>query len=329
MAYELLDANKENRPLDHAHVRRIARQIMNGRWLYNGDTIKVCDTGDVLDGQHRLWACVEAKMPIETVLVRGIKKEAFTTIDTIRKPRSIGDVVALKRGEPAYRTPIAHALAWLYRFQQDIIPESRLAKNRIENSIIDEMLDSHPKIVDAVAVAVKLRKIVNPSLLAFFYYILNNRDEALAERLMNALSNPGGLGQYDPFFVLRLTLLDRARRDHVSTIAIMIKATNAAHEGREVRQLVWRNQGEKGEAFPELLARHRQYVAGRRPKNGAGTNDLKYQPDLPPQSRGVRIMTAKLAGDPAPERSALAAKRRKIHADQKQPFDELRPGKCL
>ncbi len=88
MAMSLLEANQNNRPLNHQHVDRIANQITKGKWKFNGDTIKLATNRDVLDGQHRLWAVVEAKQPIETAIIYDIEPEAFATIDTLRKPRS-------------------------------------------------------------------------------------------------------------------------------------------------------------------------------------------------------------------------------------------------
>jgi len=74
-AMEMLDRNKNNRPLSDSHVQRIAGQIRAGKWIFNGDTIKISDDGEVVDGQHRLWACIESKKPIETVIVYGVPRE--------------------------------------------------------------------------------------------------------------------------------------------------------------------------------------------------------------------------------------------------------------
>ena len=54
MATELLELNKHNRPLSDGHVRRIAAQIQEGKWKFNGDTIKIAVDHSVLDGQHRV-----------------------------------------------------------------------------------------------------------------------------------------------------------------------------------------------------------------------------------------------------------------------------------
>ena len=53
-AMQMLEMNGTNRPLNDQHVKRIARQIADGKWKFNGDTIKLSVSNDILDGQHRL-----------------------------------------------------------------------------------------------------------------------------------------------------------------------------------------------------------------------------------------------------------------------------------
>jgi hypothetical protein len=258
MAMDLLERNNLNRPLSDQHVARIAKQIIDGKWRFNGDTIKIASTDDVLDGQHRLWAVIEAKHPVDTILVRGLEREAFVTIDTLRKPRSLGDTVALS-GQLRHRSVIATALCWLIRWQRKCIPQHREPANRIENSDIEVAFSAHPTIVDAVDRSSKLRSICNPGMLGFFYYVLTNHNEELAERLMHTFADPSGVAVNDPFFMLRAWMLnargDKHKSNPVETIAVMIKATNAAAEDRKIDRLKWTYQGDRPEPFPVLNAR--------------------------------------------------------------------------
>lgn len=249
---DLLEHNQLNRPLRDRHVRRIAAQILEDKWRYNGDTIKVAETGDVLDGQHRLWAVIEAKKPITTIIVRGIERDAFATIDTIRQTRNGSDVLALS-GAANYRTITASALSWLIRFQRGVA-KFKDPINRVENSDLEMAYADHPGIVRAVEAATRLRGVCNPSILGFFYYVLTTKNAALAERMFETLRNPVSISSEDPFFRLRAYLVGEhgKRRDPLMTIALMIKAANAAHKKKTVKALVWRSQGDGAEGFPEL-----------------------------------------------------------------------------
>lgn len=253
MAVSLLEHNNGNRPLNEMHVKRIATQIEDGKWKYNGETIKISDTGEVLDGQHRLWATIEAKTPIQSVIVYGIKRDAFSTIDTIRKTRTGSDVIALS-GTTRYRNVIASALTWLLRYQRGVLTEYRAPENKIENSDIEAAFDAHPEIIRAVEKAMAVRRLCNVSIMAFFYYVLANRDQQLAERMMETLENPAKVPLSDPFFRLRnyFTADHHRTKDPIMTIALAIKAANAAHEDKKLQALRWCGHGRNAEDFPKL-----------------------------------------------------------------------------
>lgn len=242
-----------NRPLSDQHVRRLSNQMLTGKWRYNGDTIKISNDGGILDGQHRLWAVVESKQPIETAIVRGIDREAFSTIDTLRKPRSGADVLALS-GATRNRNHMSSALQWLLRWRRGILETYKAPVNRVENSDIEMLYAENPGIERALDRVKHLRGLANPAVVGFFYYILTNRSPELAEQMVSILENPAGVSMHHPFFRLRMYFAsDHLRRkDPVISIALMVKAANAAYHNQEIKSLLWRNQGTSPEKFPKL-----------------------------------------------------------------------------
>lgn len=253
-AMALLEHNTLNRPLSDPHVKRIAGQILDGKWRYNGDTIKVSDDGMVLDGQHRLWAIVEAKKPVETIVVHGIHRDAFATVDTLRKPRHGADILALN-GLSQHRAVVSSALQWLLRYQKGAFDTGiSRPENRVEVADIEEAYSAHPTMVTAVERAKGLRYLANPALIAFVYFIAYNRDPVLADQMMDTLDNPSGTRATHPFFVLRGWMLNQKAKGHridgVTVAAVMVKALNAAKAGKRIERLMWRKQG--GELFPDL-----------------------------------------------------------------------------
>jgi hypothetical protein len=253
MAVAMLEANKHNRPLSDLHVHRLARQIMEGKWIFNGDAIKFSMSGDVLDGQHRLWAIIYAKIAVLSLVVRGIDDKAFATIDTLRKHRTAADMLYL-RGMQKYRTVAAGALQWLVRYQRGIMEEWKAHENRIENSDVEKAYAETPQIVHAAELASRLRLIYNPGVLAFLYHVVGQQSEATATRMMTTLNNATGAAQDDPFFLLRLYMVDRNKmpRDPLEAIALGFKSANAVHRHRKLQALLWRRQGVVPEPFPLL-----------------------------------------------------------------------------
>lgn len=70
-----------NRKLNNRHVELYANEIRSNRWKLNGDAIRLDDDGRILDGQHRLHACVLAGIPFTTIVMTGVDANTFDTID--------------------------------------------------------------------------------------------------------------------------------------------------------------------------------------------------------------------------------------------------------
>lgn len=255
LAAKLLEQNKLNRPLSAQHVTRIENQIQTGKWKFNGDTIKVSESGDVVDGQHRLYAVFNCGIAVETIIVYGVDKDAFSTVDTLRKPRSGADVLHCA-GATKYLGPTAAALRWLLRFQRKCIPDMGLPQNKIENSDIEAAYKAHPGIAKAVERVMPARHVADAGVMAFMYYLVSHRDYDLAERFINTLINPISAATDDPFFLLRHYFIKRRereqRRDNVESIALMIKAMNYAKRNKTIAKLKWVGQGSGAEEFPRL-----------------------------------------------------------------------------
>ena len=255
IATKLLEANSINRPLRQHHVERIAKQIIAGKWKFNGDTIKISSNHDILDGQHRLWAIILADVSVETVIVYDIEDDAFSTIDTIRQPRNGADVLALK-GLDRQRRSTAVALTWLIRWQRGVLGGHKSRKNRIENSDIEECFKDHADMALAVDHCRRTRGLISPGLSGFLYYIFSNQDQELADRFLLTLLDPVDVPINDPFFRFRMWLVQslnsKRRREAPEMIALAFKAWNYARDGKTISVLSWRNQGPTAEAYPTI-----------------------------------------------------------------------------
>lgn len=93
-AAELLGNNPSNRRISKAHVTEYQKEMMSGAWAKNGQTILIAKDGRLLDGQHRLTACVAAQQPIEAVVITGLDLGTMATIDT-GKSRTVPDILAI------------------------------------------------------------------------------------------------------------------------------------------------------------------------------------------------------------------------------------------
>lgn len=90
MAEEMLKRNIANRKVNQANVNRIAADMATGNYRINGETIKISSNGEILDGQHRLLACIKSSVPFKSYIVYNVEREAIGTID-MGKGRSVAD----------------------------------------------------------------------------------------------------------------------------------------------------------------------------------------------------------------------------------------------
>lgn len=86
----MLKKNPNNRTLKHKHVEFLAAQMIQGNWQDNGQTIIIDANDNLLDGQHRLNAIVQAERTIPMLVVRGVSPKTMNTIDT-GASRNAGD----------------------------------------------------------------------------------------------------------------------------------------------------------------------------------------------------------------------------------------------
>ena len=71
-----------NRRLKEDKVRGYMRDMKEGRWMPNGESIIFDASGALIDGHHRLTAAVRAGFSFQSVVVRGVAPESLKTIDT-------------------------------------------------------------------------------------------------------------------------------------------------------------------------------------------------------------------------------------------------------
>lgn len=81
IATQLLELNEDNRPVSSSKVEQYARDMKASNWPLNGESVIIAADGSVNDGQHRLFACIEAGTPFETVVVFGVDRDSRLTVD--------------------------------------------------------------------------------------------------------------------------------------------------------------------------------------------------------------------------------------------------------
>lgn len=118
LAADLLSRNMQNRPISQQRVRKYMAAMLAGKWLCNGEAIKISIDGKLLDGQHRLTSIIQANRAIKMMVVRGLNNDVIPTLDT-GKVRTAGDVLAITGGvNPTEARVLAGAVRTLILYEK-------------------------------------------------------------------------------------------------------------------------------------------------------------------------------------------------------------------
>ena len=201
-AKEYLEAMTGNRTESNSVVSRYAQAMADGRWEYNnGDTISFNGTG-LIDGQHRLSACIRSGVPLEILVVRGVSDKAFMRKD-LGKVRSNSDALSCVNYKNC--NALAPAAKIVYTYDHKI---KFGTYPRIDNEDILDTVESNPDLEYWVTrVKSYSRKLmVPPGPLAGFMTLFSRSNTSKAESFLHKLATGERLSAGDPILVLRSSL---------------------------------------------------------------------------------------------------------------------------
>lgn len=244
MAAEWLARNVNNRPLSQRVVGRYVRDMKEGRWELNGETVKFNRKGDLLDGQHRLAACIQAEVSFETLVVYGLPEESFATVDT-GQMRGGKHVLAIEGEKNA--ALLAATLGHVYRWERGYLDHQghRNPEANPTNQDLLDTLERHPDVRRSVEVGQRaaVARSFTPSVAACLHYAFSQKDPLLADAFMEGLETGADLPSDSPILVLRERLFREAQGVKVLPnrmgMAFAIKAWNAFRSGRTIERLIW------------------------------------------------------------------------------------------
>ena len=245
IAKQWLTKNKTNRALSKSRLEFYTNQIKAEEWQLNGESIKFDWNGNLIDGQHRLTAILEADKSITTYVVFGCDPEAFKTIDT-GKARSDSDVLKIAGYENTALMASIIRMAMEYKADKYKNAEQNKRLQITHKMILDYALAHKNQLNKAVEYTVKnysnSDKLLTPKLMGGLYYIFSNISEVDTIDFMNKVCmGIGDLDRFDPIRLLRKRLIDnRSSYSKLPTIMIIIlvfKTWNLYRNGDSIKHL--------------------------------------------------------------------------------------------
>lgn len=273
LAEEWLGKNEHNRHVRASRVVGLSRAMRLGLWEFNGAAIRFDADGRLLDGQHRLYAVVESRVPIWAVVVRGLDSEAQNTVD-IRVQRMVFDQLQREGLEDARRRAAVARLIveWECRPQG-----ARTLGRRATDSEVNARAHD-ADVAAATDAARRYRQLpMQPSLIGLLWHLCEQMARGCADgffaSVLDGESQPEGSPQRSLWKRLRE---DDARAHSRPTpeaqIAYVWRAWSASRSRRSLSVLY---PAELAECFPSRQARSRRTTPNARPLVHAGSPPLR------------------------------------------------------
>jgi len=251
IAQELLDNSDMSiqRKANYRQVQFLTREIIKGNWALNGDAIRQDVLGNIIDGQHRLKACIRSKISIETLFVKGLPSDSITTIDIGQRARRNSDVLEMSMGKKIkYASVIASTCKFVRSFNNKVFSPSSVNKDShvyMSGADFLEWVSIHDDIFDSVEDSMRIRsngdKLLITSVFCGLKYIFDNLNLEKSNLFFQQLSDGVGLKSTDTIYTLRKKIISsktsNTRINHKSLVLMICRCWNAFVKGQSITRL--------------------------------------------------------------------------------------------
>ena len=243
--------NFENRKISGIMLERFASDMAAGRWQMNGQGIVFDCDGRLVDGHHRISACIRANSPFTTLVTRGIEPDAVDVIDSGHS-RSIGHVVQMRGVQNAHAVCSGARLVMAY---QRLSPGTLSMESHDNYSHLDVLnfIEQNPRIIESARIGRSLKRIVRASVAGCLHFILSEADKSNADWFFEQLATGSNLEADHPALALRNRLIvlrtTKAKVSDFELLQIGIRAWNHFVCGRSIKTLIF----QKGNSLPPVV----------------------------------------------------------------------------
>lgn len=174
-----MEQNTKNRGRSDSTIGKYACDMANGDWQLTGDAIRFSASGRLIDGQHRLLACIRSNTNFDTFVIYGLPDDVQDVVD-IGKARTISDMLSLRGLANARRVSSALRALLIYKADAMVYRASTFSHAEITHA-----LERHPNITKSVSmVSNKVPRTFPLAAISFLHYsatfLLRKPDRAQA-----------------------------------------------------------------------------------------------------------------------------------------------------
>lgn len=241
-AAQMLENSVGNfRKIDRGRVAKYAAEMSDGKWLFNGETIKLNGTC-VIDGQHRLAAIVKSGVTVECLVIRNLDKMTGVTIDC-GKGRTLSDWVKYRGIKNAVSVTSMARNVVLYNAGR--WGSQSVSSGYTKDSDIIEYIESHnDQLQGAHHLSDPCAAIIPRSFLGALLVIAcggrSPSENNMCKWFCTALHTGSGLNEGEPVLVLRNKMIgvEKSRRESLFLQKMVLTlAWNKTIKGERVKIL--------------------------------------------------------------------------------------------
>lgn len=244
IAEAFLSFNTNNRKVKKERVALYAQDMKRGQWKFTGDSIRLATlpTGGymVVDGQHRLMACISSGTPFEALVITGLDPSVFSVIDR-GATRSNGDILGIAGFTNG--TTVGAMVRPLIAYEAGLNPLVHGALALVTGEdIVRYCQDNREAIVWAKAIGEKAANSIGGIKSAWGMFALiasQARGRKLVSEFIDETSKGVGLYEGDPRLAIRSFLLKTGTSTgptarNYREAGTLVRVFNAYLEGRKV-----------------------------------------------------------------------------------------------
>jgi hypothetical protein len=255
VARKLLSNTQQNRSVKKKNISKLVDNINRGLWdSENGQTIKIDQSGKLIDGQHRLYAIVESKKTVDAYVAFNCSSKAMNNVDTGAN-RTLNDI--LKLNGLKYYTLVGGIIQSESVIKRGI--STSLASKHTEINSYQHILNIAEEnkeylnfVCSKAAALTKKYPLFKVGFYTKYFNILFKIDKTICNTFLDELSAPST--NIVPIQVLKKVLLEDLSKSVKKMTssekeALFIKTWNNYVEGVDNKILKW---SPTQESFPKL-----------------------------------------------------------------------------
>lgn len=204
----LSEFNNENRPFSEINIKALTKEMESGKWYFNGESMSFNNKGNLSDGQHRMKAVIRSGMTFPFIVVCGINRNAFPTINNGRI-RTGSDVLGIG-GVPS-TTHASSITKFIYGFKNEKYSANRNSNRTLSNTEVLDYYYGLPNVHESVNFGIqyakKAQKLLTSTVIGGFHYLLGEVDSEKAEDFLIKVCTGVELSSDSPIHLLRNKLI--------------------------------------------------------------------------------------------------------------------------